>query len=211
MHSPQKHSVIISIAITICCNGILPYLIYIWLKDDMSSLTALIIATTVPLLENMIYFAKYRKLDTFGLLMISTFLLSIILAISGGNEKMVLLRESFVTGFVGALFISSLAFEKPLIYQFAQRFVSQVKANIFAERWSHPYIRFVFRLMTVVWGLMMLGEAMLRIYLIQRYTTKAFLWISQLLFYGVIGTTILWTLFYRRYASQKYLRLMQIK
>ena len=54
-----------------------------------------------------------------------------------------------------------------------------------------PYFRFVLRLMTAVWGLALLGEAVIKVILVYELSVSAFLALSQLIFYSVLGVTIL--------------------
>jgi hypothetical protein len=57
--------------------------------------------------------------------------------------------------------------------------------------------------MTAIWGIALLGEAIVKIILVYELSISAFLAISQLIFYGVIGAAILITMVYRRYAKTR--------
>ncbi|WP_282936478.1 VC0807 family protein [Paenibacillus sp. RC67] len=199
------------IIVTLLINGAVPYILYVWLSHYMSSFAALSIATVVPMADNLIHLARHKKLDVFGGMMLFTFLLGIGLILLGGDERLLLIRESFITAAVGLLFLISLMFKKPLIYHLAIRFT--VKDNVdekstFATNWDYSYFRFVVRLMTAVWGGMLLVEAGIRIILVYELTTAQFLAVSNLVFYGFIGITILWTALYRRRSKA---RLLEIK
>ncbi|MFE5319488.1 VC0807 family protein [Paenibacillus sp. NPDC056579] len=199
-----------SILITLIINGAVPYLLYVWLSGNMSSFAALSIATIVPMADNLLHLARHKKLDVFGGMMLFTFLLGLGMVLLGGDEKLLLIRESFVTAAVGALFLVSLLFPRPLIYHLAMRFSSKdgsEKSN-FADNWQIPYFRYVIRLMTIVWGMMLLVEAAVRITLVYELTTEQFLAISNIVFYCFIGAAIGWTVLYRRRSK---VRLMEIK
>jgi hypothetical protein len=47
-------------------NGLAPYLVYILLTGHLSDVAALSIAASVPALDNLISFLRYRRLDVFG-------------------------------------------------------------------------------------------------------------------------------------------------
>jgi intracellular septation protein A len=177
--------------------------IYVLLKHVMPSLTALVIATLLPLIENAIHIWKKRSMDTFGLLMLSSFVLAAALALLSGSERLVLVRESIVTAALGCWFLMSLLFRRPLIYQMAQRFVGEEKASIYKQNWRNPYVRFVFRLMTAVWGVMLLLEAGIRVVLAYKLSTTEFLAVSHVIFYGVLAVTIGWTVVYRKHVKRK--------
>lgn len=57
--------------------------------------------------------------------------------------------------------------------------------------------------MTAIWGIALFGEAIVKIILVYELSISAFLAISQLIFYGVIGVAILFTTGYRRYAKTR--------
>lgn len=163
-------------------------------------------ATAIPLFDNLYHVIKHRKADAFGLFMLIGFILSLLMLFLGGDEKLILLRESFVTAVMGLIFILSLFFSKPLIYHFAIRFTTNddpAKKSKFEEGWKVPYFRFVVRLMTGVWGFALLGEAVIKTILVYELSISVFLAVSQVVFYGILGVTIVWTVLYRRYASKR--------
>ena len=168
----------------------------------------------VPLLDNLYHIVKHRKADAFGLFMLTAFVLSLLAFLLGGNEKLILMRESLVTGILGLIFIGSLFYSKPLIYHFAIRFSSNDESEQkgkFANNWEYSYFRFVIRLMTAVWGIALLAEAVIKTILVYELSISAFLAISQIIFYSVLGVTILWTVIYRRYAKTRLDLIMNVK
>ncbi|QHT58954.1 hypothetical protein GXP70_02575 [Paenibacillus lycopersici] len=188
------------VVFTLLINGVVPWALYVWLSDYMSSLAALSIATLVPLADNIVHLAKHRKLDAFGALMLFTFLLTMALVLLGGSEKMLLIRESLITAGVGLVFLGSLALRRPFMYHLAARFISGAD---FQANWMYGYFRFVMRLMTVVWGIMLTGEAIVRVYMVYHMSTERYLAFSNIVLYGFIGAAVLWTVVYRRHAAAR--------
>jgi len=186
-------------------NGILPWALYVWLSNYMSSIAALSIATLAPLSDNVVHFWKHRKIDVFGGLMLFTFLLTLILVALGGNEKLLLVRESLITAAVGIIFLCSLLFTRPIMFYLALRFIGK---GDFADNWKYDYFRFVMRLMTFVWGIILLLEATVRVIMVYKLSTEQYLLFSNFVLYGFIGTAILWTMFYRKKSRR---RLEEIK
>ncbi|MBD3920415.1 hypothetical protein H8B09_16760 [Paenibacillus sp. PR3] len=185
---------------TLLVNGVIPWALYVWLSHSMSSIAALTIATMIPLVDNLFYLVKNRKLDAFGSLMLFTFVLTLALVALGGSEKILLIRESLITGAVGVVFLGSLVFRRPLIFHLAQRFIGSPD---FGDNWAYSYFRFVMRLMTFVWGIMMLLEAAVRTFMVFQLTTAQFLAASNFILYGFIGAAIAWTVVYRRYSAKR--------
>jgi len=192
------------ILFTLMINGVIPWLLYVLLSDVLGSLAALSVATLFPLVDTLAHLLRHRKLDAFGSLMLFTFLLTISLVAFGGSEKLLLVRESLVTAAVGLVFLVSLAFPKPLIFHLAVRFIAKPD---FASGWQHAYFRFVMRLMTFVWGVLLTGEAAVRVWMAFRLSTKTYLALSNVVLWGFIGAAILWTIVYRRHSAAKFNRI----
>jgi hypothetical protein len=206
MNVNSKKKLIQSIVLSIVINGAIPVIVYNFLLDYYTSFVSLLIATLIPLADNLFHLVKYRKADAFGLFMLTGFVLSLLAFVLGGNERLILLRESMVTGLLGLIFIASLLFTKPLIYHFAIRFSgseASEKKGQFEKNWEVPYFRFVLRIMTAIWGIALLGEAIVKMFLVYELSISTFLAVSQLIFYGVIGAAILFTIVYRRYAKTR--------
>lgn len=202
----RRKQIIQTVLMSVIINGVIPVILYNIFLPYFTNITALLIATSVPLADNLIFILKYRKIDAFALFMLTGFVLSIVAFFIGGSEKLILLRESFVTGVLGLVFIVSLLFSKPLIYHFAIKFMAgntNSNQQTFLDGWNQPYFRFVLRLMTAVWGLALVGEAIIRIILVYKLSVSSFLAFSQLTFYLILGITILWTVFYRKYAIKR--------
>ncbi|MBB6691635.1 hypothetical protein H7B90_09505 [Cohnella xylanilytica] len=188
------------VILTLLLNGVVPWALYVWLQPYMSSLAALSVATLVPLAENLLYLAKHRKLDAFGSLMLFTFILTFVLVLLGGSEKILLVRESLITASVGLVFLGSLLFRRPLMFYLAERFVGQSQ---FAANWNYVYFRFVMRLMTFVWGLVLTAEAAVRVTMAFELSTEHYLALSNFVLYGFIGAAVLWTVVYRKHSVGK--------
>lgn len=189
------------ILLTLIINGAIPYVVYVLLSSRMSSFAALSIATIVPLLDNLIHLFRYKKLDAFAGIMLFTFVLGLLLIIMGGDEKLLLIRESFITAAVGLLFLVSFLFRRPLIYYLALRFTvpdNEEDQAAFAAKWAFPHFRNAIRAITMIWAIILLAEAIVRTVLVYKLTTAQFLAVSHFVFYGFIGIAIVWTSLIRR-------------
>lgn len=210
----ERTQMIRGVVFSLLINGGLPFLVYMLLLGHVSNVLALTIATLIPLLETVIHFLKYRKWDVFAGFMLVGFTLGILAALIGGDERLILLRESFVTGILGLIFLGSLVTRRPLIYYFALRFTvgkTQEQQNTFSDNWKNPYVRKVLRILTAGWGMILLGEALLKIVLVYTLSVSTFLAISSVVTYGFIGIAIIWTVVYRRKSSKKLAQLKDCK
>lgn len=207
----NRKKVLQGVALSLFINGGLPLLVYKMLEGRMTDIAALSIATLIPLADTLYHLLKHKKLDVFAAFMAVGFILSILAVLLGGDEKLILLRESFITGIMGLIFLGSLLFSKPLIYHFALRFTvgnNREQQSAFAENWKLPYMRKVVRVMTAGWGIALVAEAAIKCILVYTLSTTAFLAISHIVMYGIIGLAILWTYVYRKSSRQ---RLMELK
>jgi hypothetical protein len=204
--SPAGRQVRREIALSILLGGVAPLVVYSVLRPHTSELHALIVAAVAPLLENVLSLARKRTLDVFGAFVLGGIVISIVLVLTGGSPKLILIRESFLTGATGLVFLLSLLYRRPLIYYFALHFTTgddpQQRAE-WSRNWAHPYFRFVMRLMTLVWGVATLAEALIRGYLVFHLSTVEFLAVSPFVQYGIIGAAIAWTLWYGRRARRR--------
>ncbi|WP_251550367.1 VC0807 family protein [Neobacillus muris] len=207
----SKKEIIKGIVMTLLINGAIPFIVYAALKPHMSSVTALSIATVIPLFDNLLSLIKKRRLDVFAVFMLISFLLGMMMVSIGGSERLLLIRESFVTGILGMIFLASLLFPRPLIFYFALRFTvgnQPDAASAFADNWKYSYFRFVLRLITIVWGLALIGESAVRTVLVFKLTVTQFLAVSNFVMYGFIGAAISFTVVYRKHSQKRFKELI---
>jgi len=69
--------------------------------------------------------------------------------------------------------------------------------------WQVPYGRFVRRLVTLVWGLAFVGEALLDTFLLYHLPTAHWVAIHPLLFWGTMVAAFGWATLYARYTTPK--------
>ncbi|WP_322907264.1 VC0807 family protein [Paenibacillus campi] len=194
-----------TLLLNLLLNGLLPWLGYVLLAPHIGSLPALSIVTMIPLVDNLVHFMRHRKLDTFNGLMLTGFVLSLIMVLLGGSEKLLLMRESLITVVIGLAFLGSLLLRRPLIFHMVRRFSQGVDPE---QNWAYPYFRQVMRRLTLLWGIALVLEAGLKLLLITVLSTSQMLALSSPLFYAVIGLTVVLTIVYKRRAG---VRMQQLK
>ncbi|PHG66549.1 VC0807 family protein [Bacillus toyonensis] len=180
-----------TLIITLIINIILPYTIYKLLVPYTTIVTALTIVLIAPLLEIIYSLIRTHKIDIFSTIILFSLALSIITVQIGGDEKFILLRESYITGIIGVVFLISLLFSKPLIFYLAKKFSVNSQWNTMSTAKKQT-----FRILTGVWGGMLILETLIKIILVYQLPVTTFLIVTPLLTYGLIGITILWTVRY---------------
>lgn len=201
-----KRQVTKEVVLNILLNGVAPLVVYSILSGQMSDVAALSIAATIPAIDNLISFLRYRRLDVFGAFMLAGLVVGIGVLLLGGDPKLLLVRESFVTAAFGLVMLGSLLLPRPIIFYFAIHFSGgkdeATKAE-FAQKWALPYFRFVMYLMTIVWGVALVAEAVIRTILVFALNnTSEFLAVSPFIQYGILGATIAWTVWYGKHAKK---------
>ena len=209
----HKNNIKKSIIISILINAILPLITYkILINHIPSSITALIISTTIPIIDNIYHIIKEKKIDIFASLIILGFIVGIISMLFSGSQKLLLIRQSYITAVIGILFLISMFFPKPMIYYLAKKFInSQDKyaknnKSTIDDKCKNPHFRFIMKFLTFIWGICLVLEAVCNISLVFILSVSKYMLISPLVSYGFIGCATFITFFYRKKIKSKFSR-----
>lgn len=121
-----------------------------------------------PVIGAVVMFFRSKSINGASIAILLFALLSAAVALFGSHDaKILLYKDSFVTGIIGLIFLGSLLFSKPLCYFFGQRFATGGTPEGIAwwsELWDkYPAFRRTQRVLTVLWGLIFVIEATIRI------------------------------------------------
>lgn len=192
---------------SIVLNAVIPYLLYNLSKKFITSseLVALSIAAIFPIGDSVFSIFRKKILDLVAIITLIGIGISVVAILLGGNPKILLIRESFITGALGISCFISLLLPRPLMFYFGRQLMAgndSVKIAVFNSRWKYPHARFVNRLITIVWGFAFTGEFILRVILVYYLPVSTVLLISPFILNGVTILTIVWTLAYIRYSIE---------
>lgn len=209
-----------ALAVEILINFVLPWLLYRYSVAHYGESGALILSALPPLAWSGVELLRFRRVDALSLMVLAGIVLSLGALLLGGSPRMLLMRESLISGLVGAAFLLSLALDKPLIFHLARATVAREArqaaqgnpAGAASAAAGHPaatpdrldtlwrdqpdFVRSM-RLMSLVWGLGLVGETALRAWLAWTWPVERFLLISPILSYAIFGALIGWTVWYR--------------
>jgi hypothetical protein len=87
-----------------------PFLVYQLVSGHMSETAALMLSSVPPILWSIGQLIWSRKLDALSLLVITGIALSLVATLLGGSPRLLLVRESLITGIFGLIFLGSLLF-----------------------------------------------------------------------------------------------------
>lgn len=183
-------------------NFLLPWLAYRFALPHTGETGALIASAVPPIVWSLIELARFRRVDALSIMVIAGIVLSVAAMAAGGSPRMLLLRESLVSGAVGVAFLLSLPMRRPLIFHLARATVAREMeggAERFENLWqTRPSLVSAMRLMTLVWGVGLTAETALRAWMALTWPIERFLVISPFIGYGIYGGLTLWTLWYRK-------------
>jgi hypothetical protein len=190
-------------------DALLPFLTYQLLTSyvpGLSQVTALAIGAIFPAVNGIVGIVRRRRLDVVAIIVLIGIAVSIVASRMGGDPKLFLIRESFVTGALGLVCLMSLAWPRPLMFYIGRQFTAgddPAQIEIFNGLWQRPGARRVFRLLTIVWGAVWLGEFGLRVLMVWTLSVPQVLAISPFVFNGITIGLIAWTVAYVKRRRQR--------
>lgn len=145
-------------------------LVYYLLLPDFpkTSIWPLLGASLVPVISNVFNFIRRHSFDIVGIIVLIGLLAGVVPAIFGGGQRLLLVRESFVTGLLGVALLVSGFLPTPLAYYVVREFLTAneaLPAEHFEILWRHGYFRRGIRIMTLAWGALLVGEFALRAFM----------------------------------------------
>jgi hypothetical protein len=144
--------------------------------------------------------AAQRRLDGLAAVVAVAFVLLLVASALTGDQRILLARESILSGSLGLLLLGSCLLGRPVLYGLVRR-LNSGKEELLAswdELWrTRPAFRRVFVLMSVVWGAGLLIEAVVRIPLIYLLPVDTAAGMSTLLQLATIALLTGWSLWYR--------------
>jgi hypothetical protein len=166
---------------------------------------ALLLSGIFPALGVLLGFARHRRVDAVGVLVLAGVAVGTILGLVTGNERLILVEGSVPTAIFGLACLGSLWASRPLIFRFALEFIGAdtPTGHDFAARWQYTGFRRVFRLFTLVWGAAYLAEAAARVVIIEMASTGTALTVSKIMPYAVAALLIGWTNVYGKRARRR--------
>jgi intracellular septation protein A len=189
---------------TILLNVVLPLLTYSVLTGrGVSEVPALLASGAWPVVELALSFALHRRFDEISIMTLIFIVLGVVAGLGFNSARLVLVNESIVTGLFGVVALGSLALRRPLMFYFGRKFATNGTPESVAYwngLWQYPGFRRTQRVITVVWGLVFIAEAVVRIGLSYALSTSAMVMISSVLPLAVTGLLVFWTISYGRRA-----------
>jgi hypothetical protein len=143
-------------------------------------------ASLVPAASNVVNLARRRTVDIVGLLILLGMIGGLVPALLGGTQRLLLIRESFVSGLLGlVLLVSPFVMRRPIGYYVIREFLTANDAlpeDHFEILWRTAYFRHGVRIVTIAWGALLVGELVLRAFMALTMNVGLVLSISPIIF-----------------------------
>ncbi|WP_280335289.1 VC0807 family protein [Nocardia wallacei] len=181
--------------------GLSPAVYYLLSGAGYSDFAALLCSTIVSGLWAACVAAAQRKVDGLAAFAFALNLLGLALALLGGDERMMLVKDPISSAVVSALLLGSCVVGRPATYGLAQRLHAPGAES--AARWdalwhSDHEVRRAFRSSTAVWGAGLAADAVLRLALIYALPVSVTVALMNPVQWAIIGLLVLYTLRGRR-------------
>ena len=172
----------------------LAYFVAHWL--GASDFVALLCGSVVALLRTLFVAVRDRKFQLFSAVMVGVFTIGLGLSFVTGDERFLLVKDSFATFIIGAAFLVSCLLGKPLVYFAAMR-MQPGREPEFEQRWGEePRFRRVFFVLSLGWGVGLLFEALLRIPLVFLLPVEVMVTVSTAMIITAFVLLAVWTKWY---------------
>lgn len=184
--------------VELAVNVGLPWCVY-WVakREGVGEAHAIMCSAIPPILWSLGEFARRRRVDAISMLVLGGIALSLIGFALGGSPKLLLMRESLVTGLIGLAFLGSVLVGRPLVWVLTQAAMARQEEPI-GDVSGDTDLRRMMTVMTLVWGLGLIGEACLRAALVATMSVGRVLVVGPVVGYSVVGLLVGWTYLYAR-------------
>jgi len=204
---PTMRDMLRGLAPSILVNGVLTLVAYqVLVGRHVLSVRALILTALIPAAWTVGSVARTRRVDALGALSLIFIALGIVASLISGNGRFILIKNSFITGLFGLVFLGSFLLPRPLMFYFGRQFATGGDSHRIARwegLWQYASFRHGNRVMTAVWGSGFVLEAAARVALVFVLPVAAFLVVSPLMAYAVLCGLIFWTTSYGRALARR--------
>lgn len=197
---------------TLLINAVAPFAINMLAQPHMSTINALLLASSVPALFTLGSFIWKKHLDAMGVLVVVGLLLSAAFALLFNSPRLLLLQSNAINGLFGVVMLISLLFSRPVLFYVIRSIMTQndpERVASFNADWAFPQFRACYRTLTIVWGCVMVAQFALHAFLVFTLPISLMLVLSPILGFAFIMPAAHWSINYFRKNSRVFAELRQ--
>jgi hypothetical protein len=190
-----------ALAASLFINALCPYVLYCFLEPHFApvSLVPLAFCGLFPLLGLTIGFARQRALDIIGLFALVEVAVAIVTALMAHSASGALLGRTLQNLVLSGIFFISVLLGRPIMLYVARQFVTGNNAGYrarFDQIANRPDTMRVYKVMTLVWAIMLLLKNIVGIPLALSLSTRQFLVAAPIFNYGADIGLVWWSMRY---------------
>jgi hypothetical protein len=143
----------------------------------------------------------HRRADEMTMMILIFMALGVISYVAFNSARMILVKDSAITGLFGVVTLLSLLAPRPLMFYFGRKFGTDGSRKAVAEwngLWQYPGFRRTQRIITTVWGVAFLAEGGARIALVFVLSTGTMVLVNGILPFALITALVFWTMSYAK-------------
>lgn len=163
----------------------------------VSTLIAIVAGGVFPLLNVGRGWLGSRRIEPLGIIAITCIAVGTLVALISGSVRIALLKDFVLTGSFGVLFLASvIGAERPLMFYLLRQFIAgsdPVRLQWWEGLWQHPRFRAALNRVTIVWGSVLIIEALLDSGLAYLLVPSRVVVISRTVAFGVLIGLAAWT------------------
>jgi len=188
--------------------GVLPVVGYSILRPHVSSdAIALAIVMVFPLADIANERVRQGRFEPIGLIALTGISVGIVgVIVFHGDATLLKIRDSLITGVFGVVCLASLAAPRPVMFYLGRAFATggdTEKVDEFNKLLELPGTLRRFRFVTAVWGVGLVGEAIVRTLLAFTLSTERFLIVAQLISWSVLAALFVFTIRFARRSRER--------
>ncbi|WP_432136528.1 MULTISPECIES: VC0807 family protein [unclassified Streptomyces] len=150
--------------ITVVCDIVLPVGLYYGLRAaGASEMTALLLSGSAPALHTLHTAVRHRRLDSIGVFTLALLVVSALASLLTSDPRIALARNGLFTALAGVWLLITLFTARPFTYQALRTLMPGRSAKLERLWESDAVFRRVWRVLTMVWAVGLLCDALLRV------------------------------------------------
>lgn len=175
------------LALELVVNLFVPWLAYEALtRQGWTELQALMAVTVVPLLWGLAVLVRESRWDPVSLFSAGGMVLSLLACALSEDVRALQVRESYLTLLIGLAFLVSAAVRRPLL-------LTLVSSQVPPERLQAPPVRSLFTTLTWAWGVVMVLEFAVKLWMIATMSISAVLAVGPWVQNGILALAVAWS------------------
>ena len=155
MKNDSRSKMLSSMLPNLLINAGVPFVVNMLARPYMSTINALLLASSVPAVFTLVGILWKKRIDAVGVLVVVSLLLTAAFALLFKSPQLLLLQGAAVSGLFGIVMLISLLFPKPILFYVIRSILAQSdpqRVASFNADWTFPQVRSLYRLLTLVWG-----------------------------------------------------------